>query len=205
MEKFKDIIPMRKGGNEISPFMNAYEVEALFQNNNPEKAIELIKRCWGSIITTGYNTFWEFIPSSGNIPEEYTSLCHLWSTGPSYIIPSYILGIRPIEPGFKKIIINPEFFIFTELKGVIPSPLGDVKINFFRENQFYNLKLTTPEKVESILLIPLKDKKQKTLMKKELKIWRFNKEYHPVFSEKNKFIEMLLKESGEYSFKFLYQ
>jgi len=84
------------------------------------------------MIKMGATTFWEEfdldwmkgtsridVPEKDNIPCIHVpfgkscyvglrlSLCHGWASGPTSFLSRYVLGVKPIEPGYKKIKIEP--------------------------------------------------------------------------------------------------
>ena len=85
--------------DDISPLICGYEAEARFVCGDPKSALDLIKRCWGTMINKGAGTFWEYSPDDPdkrwNIPS------HAWSSAPGYLLPAYACGIRPVLPGFE--------------------------------------------------------------------------------------------------------
>ena len=62
-------------------------------------------------------TIWETWKPEG-------SLCHAWAATPAFDFSTHILGIAPLEPGFKRILINPHFGDLKFAKGVFPTPKG---------------------------------------------------------------------------------
>lgn len=109
-----------RGGNKIiSPFMTSYEVEAHFCMGHTKDAINLIRRTWGTMLKKGAHTFWEFSPN--NEIDQWPVRCHGWSAGPTYLLPAYVVGIKPTAPGFRKLSIMPRLGNLTWVKGVVPT------------------------------------------------------------------------------------
>lgn len=78
-----------------TPYMYHHIVEALFQSNLKNDAINLMKHYWGKMIDLGADTFWEaFDPDDTNYsPYGSTMLnsyCHAWSCTPVYLIDRYL-------------------------------------------------------------------------------------------------------------------
>lgn len=125
----------------ISPWMSFYEVLARFQCGRDEEALELIRRCWGSMLNKGATTFWEYAPSG--------SKCHAWSAGPAYVLPSYVLGIRPITPGFDRCLIEPRLCDLDRARGAVPTPHGPVAVacSGHRQDDTYRQEVFVPSGV----------------------------------------------------------
>jgi alpha-L-rhamnosidase len=101
-----------------SPFNQYFILNAMSGTNNYADAIEMIKDYWGGQIDQGATTFYEVyrpswnavIGKNGAPPNNqcgYTSLTHPWSAGVVKWISQEILGIRPLQPGFKTFQIKP--------------------------------------------------------------------------------------------------
>jgi len=56
------------------------------------------------------------------------SLCHGWSTGIVPLTQYYLLGVKPIAPGFSKITINPSARLPISFEAAIPTPHGNIKV-----------------------------------------------------------------------------
>ncbi|MDQ6857776.1 MAG: glycoside hydrolase family 78 protein [Chloroflexota bacterium] len=74
----------------------------------------------------GYGTFgefWHIAPAAG-------SRCHGWSASPTFDLTAYILGVRPIEPGYTRTIVDPYLGTLDWVAGRVPTPLGwlDVEV-----------------------------------------------------------------------------
>ena len=111
-----------------------------------DEALTTIKDVWGGQLKYGGTTFFEvFRPSWNSILETndappnnqcgYTSLAHPWSAGVTKWLSENVLGIKPVEPGFKSFTIIPYLNEqLTHVKGVMPTPFGPVNAEFNVEN-----------------------------------------------------------------------
>ena len=118
-------VPHTRGGIEIvSPFMSALEAMARFENGQWEEALDLIRRCWGTMLKKGAKTFWEFAPN--NATGKWGTPSHAWSAGCTYLLSAYIMGIRPAEPDYKAVLFAPRPCDLTNFSGVVPTSRGFV-------------------------------------------------------------------------------
>lgn len=132
-------------------FLLSFVTAMLFENGYSEKSIEIIRDYWGEMLKRGATTWWETFdrqtPSctipycfAGNSPTyliEYipTSHCHAWGSGPAYTLPSSILGIVPVEPGFKKIKIQPSCGDLSWCGGSIPTKYGVIRAKWTKTTE----------------------------------------------------------------------
>lgn len=116
-------VPHTRGGNTlISPFMTALEAKARFEADRPEEGLLLIRRCWGTMLSKGAKTFWEFSPNNATDAWKYRA--HAWSAGCTWLLSAYILGIRAADVDYRSILFAPRPCDLTELSGVVPTPAG---------------------------------------------------------------------------------
>ncbi len=58
----------------------------------------------------------------------FCSFCHAWTASPNVWLPTGIAGIKPIEPGFKKVQIKPVTDALKNFKCVVPTPYGEIAV-----------------------------------------------------------------------------
>lgn len=115
----------RQGSKTISPAACMYEAEARFLSGDPESALELIRRCWGTMMRKGAKTFWEFAPNNGT--DRWIIPSHAWSGGCTYLLSAYVLGVRPGKPGYDTLVFQP-YGGFDTFRGVVPTAKGLVAV-----------------------------------------------------------------------------
>ena len=78
--------------------------------------------------------------------------CHAWSAVPLYEITATILGVRPAEDGWNKILVQPNLLGYSDCKGDVITPHGVVHIEITATDYSTTLKLQTPH--ETIVVMP---------------------------------------------------
>ncbi len=142
---------------KIWPFMVAYEVEARFLCGDYEGAFDLIKKCWGAMLSQNATTFWEmFEPYSpaypavslsyGSTLDGMNSACHGWSGWITHILSKFVLGVKPITAGFKTFAVNPRLNKIKNLRGAVPTPYGTIEITICDKN----ISITYPKELTLI-------------------------------------------------------
>ncbi len=119
---------VRDGNKTVSPLMDAYECIALFENGMPEAGLDLIRRCWGTMIKKGAETFWEFAPNDSAGRWDIPS--HAWSSGCTYLLSKYVMGIKAVSPDFGSVMFEPNVCDLTSIKGVVPTKHGLIAVAF---------------------------------------------------------------------------
>ncbi len=79
---------------------------------------------------------------------------HAWGGSPTYQLSSKVLGVRPIEPGFELIGIEPVFGDLSQAAGKVPTPKGIVEVSWTKRGSEVDLQLSIPEGCKAVLNIP---------------------------------------------------
>lgn len=147
------------GAHGFSTFFGFFMLEAMAYAGNYDGAIQIIKDYWGAMLDLGATTFWEdfnlkWLPNAAPIDEIVPkgkkdihgdfgaycyqgfrhSLCHGWASGPTYWLSRHVLGISPLEPGFKTVSIKPNLGNLEWVEGTYPTPMGLIKVRHERES-----------------------------------------------------------------------
>lgn len=78
------------------------------------------------------------------------SECHGWGALVLYELPSVTLGVRPAEPGYRKIRISPVSGYLTHASGKVKTPIGDVSISWKIENGVFQMEYEAPDGIEVV-------------------------------------------------------
>lgn len=141
------------GVHQMSTFYGYYMLNARAKAGDYQGAIDNIRTYWGSMLDLGATTFWEdfnidWKENASRIDEivpegkvdvhgvygDYCyksyrhSLCHGWASGPTPWLTRYVLGVNVLEPGCKKIKIEPHLGDLEWVEGTFPTPQGIIEI-----------------------------------------------------------------------------
>lgn len=103
-------------------YFKFYLFEALKKTGLGDQLIDQLKP-WRTMLDMGLTTFAEQ-------PEPTRSDCHAWSASPLYEFLSITCGIRPAEPGFRTVRIEPFLGNLTTVNGQMPHPTGEIVVQF---------------------------------------------------------------------------
>lgn len=79
------------------------------------------------------------------------SLCHGWASGPVPFLARHILGITVLEPGCKRLRIEPHLGNLAYAKGTFPTPQGVVRVSHVRQTDgTIETKYEAPEGVKIV-------------------------------------------------------
>lgn len=117
---------------------------------------ELLDTYFGGIAKAGEPTLPEFWSHGVNGSRYWSDLsrCHAYGTAPAYLLPRYVLGARPLSPGWRQMVIEPRHIGLTNASGRIPVPQGDISIQWRREMLSWSLQVEIPEGVTAEVRLP---------------------------------------------------
>lgn len=146
------------GASGFSTFYGYYMLEALAKCGKYDEAMQIIRDFWGGMLDLGATTFWEDfdirwlqnaarideITPEGKVDVHLTyggycykqlrhSLCHGWASGPTAWLTRHVLGLYPLTPGSRSIMIDPDMGALEHIEGALPTPFGVVSVILDRQ------------------------------------------------------------------------
>jgi alpha-L-rhamnosidase len=147
-----------KYDDHISPFVTALEVEADYIANDATDAQALIKLTWSQMIDPAgpfyTGTFWERFTPDDPVVSGWDSLSHGWSSGPTPIMSGYVLGVRPVDPGYSSFTVEPHYGSLASAEGAVPTPYGPIIVNWSRTNHGHTLTVHVPARTKGTVALP---------------------------------------------------
>ncbi|MGC5224458.1 alpha-L-rhamnosidase C-terminal domain-containing protein [Micromonospora sp. DT81.3] len=140
----------------LVPFGTGFDTAARFNERDSADALELLRRHWGPQVdpsTPDYTgSFWEKVSPEGTAvvddgsnPIDNNSLAHGWSSAPTSQLSEYVLGVRPIGPGYREFVVAPQTGDLQWAKGDVPTAYGPVQVAWEKKRNSLNLKVETPD------------------------------------------------------------
>jgi hypothetical protein len=142
-----------------TPYFYFFYLRALRGAGRHQEALDVTRRSYGKMLDAGATTWWEQFGG-------YASLCHAWSSAPNSDLSTEVLGMKLTEAGFKGFRVEPHPADLTWAKGVVPTPRGDVSINWKREGSRFELNVTVPMEALVELSVPAKSLETSSLTSK---------------------------------------
>ena len=147
----------------ISPFISSLDVWARFQTGDADGALALIRKVWGHMRKgSAYysGATWEALAPDGTPATResaggtFQSLAHGWGSGPTTALSKYVLGARPIQPGYKTWLIEPQPGDLTWAEGRIPTPYGPISVKWKNASGRFALDVVVPAGTRGTIGIP---------------------------------------------------
>ena len=165
------------GAKGFSTFYGYYMLQAQALAGQYQQAIDIIRQYWGGMLDMGATTFWEdfdleWTTNAARLDEVTPegkkdihgdfgaycypgfrhSFCHGWSSGPTAWLTEHVLGVSVLEPGCRKIKIEPHLGSLEWAEGTFPTPHGVVHIKVTKDkNNKINTKIRAPKGVKVLM------------------------------------------------------
>lgn len=154
-DKQPGVLNFLKGeGMKCSVYAAQYFMEALFENGAEDKALELIladgDRSWKHMVNSGTTISWEAWDQKYKPNQDWN---HAWGAAPANLLPRYVLGVNPAEPGWKTASISPRAGSLKFAKGKIPTPRGEILIGWTNDSGF-GLSIKLPKGMPAKVDVP---------------------------------------------------
>ena len=141
-------------------FNNSVKVETCTFSMNYYlfRALEAADRyCYAPEVFKGWETMLDLHCTTWcENPDSPRSECHAWASAPAYELSAMVLGIYPTSDGYDTVRIKPDASTFDIdwAKGSVSTPLGEIAVNWKKENGSFSLKVTLPESVAATVVLP---------------------------------------------------
>ncbi len=135
-----------------SPYMEKYVLEALYQMDAPEQAIERMKKRFAAQIESPLTTLWEGwgIGSEGFGGGTYN---HAWSGGALTILCQYAAGVAPTQPAFREFSVLPQMGSLKRIETVVPTRFGNIQLKL-TQGPVFRMEVDVPEGTTAAIGIP---------------------------------------------------
>ena len=131
-----------------SPYMEYYVLEALCKMGEYETAKARIKDRYDGMVRADYSTLWEFWDAWRGTKN------HAWSGGPLVILSKHFAGITPLQAGYEKVKIDPQYTLSDSMNCTVPSKQGLISLNYEKRSAGYTVNLTVPQDMTAVVYVP---------------------------------------------------
>jgi hypothetical protein len=141
----------RRGRTVVpSPPLAGWVLDALVQADLRAEALEVIAARWGGMLDKGATTFWERWDGATG------SRCCAASASPVRVLSEVVLGVKAVEPGWRRLRIRPFVGSLEFARGAVPTPRGIVRVEWEKagEDQLV-VRVELPDGVEADFHGPL--------------------------------------------------
>ncbi len=148
---------IRSRGMACSVYGAQYLLEALYAAGEDAYALELMTsqstRSWHHMLEVGSTITMEAWDLRFKRNLDWT---HAWGAAPANVIPRYVLGVRPREPGFARAWVQPRPGALERATGEVPTIRGPVGVSF-ENREAFALTVAIPANMTATVGLPRRD------------------------------------------------
>ncbi len=157
---------MRSRGMACSVYGSQFLMEAVYNVNDAAYGLQLLsstaERSWYNMIRVGSTISLEAWDNKFKPNQDWNHAC---GAVPANAIPRKLMGVEPIEPGFRKMRIKPQPATLAYAELIMPTIRGNVKVSFNNTpGTRFEMEVEIPANTVAEVWLPLLDKKQRLTM-----------------------------------------
>ncbi|WP_425399472.1 alpha-L-rhamnosidase C-terminal domain-containing protein [Aeoliella sp.] len=149
---------LERRGMRCSVYAAQYLLDGLYQSEQPELGLQLLtskkKRSWYNMIRVGSTITLEAWDQDYKRNLDWN---HAWGAAPANLIPRHVVGVRPLEPGFKKIVVQPQPASLQSFSAKVPTIRGPVVVDYTKSQSDYRLDVSIPGNTMAEIGLPTID------------------------------------------------
>ena len=157
---------VRSRGMACSVYGSQFLMDAVYNGHDAAYGLQLLtstaERSWYNMIRAGSTITMEAWDNQYKPNQDWN---HAWGTVPANTIPRKLMGVEPLEPGFRKIRIKPQPSSLAHAELTVPTIRGSVKVSFNNTPGIrFEMDIEIPANTQAEVWLPLFDKKQQVSM-----------------------------------------
>jgi hypothetical protein len=106
----------------LEPGFMLHAVRALCASDRHFEALRYLRTTYRAMLEEGATTTWEQAGGFGG-------WCSLKSASPAYLLPAYVAGIRPTQPGFEEFAVDLQPLGLGWMRCIVPTVRGEVRLS----------------------------------------------------------------------------
>ena len=139
-----------------SVYAAQFLLEGLYRHDADDYALGLLtsrsKRSWYNMLRSGSTITLEAWDIAYKPNLDWN---HAWGAAPANLIPMYLVGVRPLEPGFAKVLVQPRPADLTQFAAQVPSIRGPIDVSYERSGNEIQMAISIPGNATATVAVPL--------------------------------------------------
>lgn len=156
---------LKSKGMACSVYAAQYLMEALYGVGEAEYARKLMvapgDRSWAHMLDTGTTITLEAWDNKYKPNQDWN---HAWGAAPANLIPRCLMGIEPLEPGFRRVRIRPQLGGLSQASITVPTIRGPIRLNCTGSAERFVADLELPANTRADVYLPKLDAKFRTVV-----------------------------------------
>ncbi|MDR2468961.1 MAG: family 78 glycoside hydrolase catalytic domain [Tannerella sp.] len=147
---------IRSRGMACSVYGAQFLLDALYDNHAADYALQLLastaERSWYNMIREGATISMEAWDQKYKPNQDWN---HIWGAAAGNIIPRKLMGVEPLEPGFRRIRIKPQPSTLRHAEMRMPTIRGDIGVSFDNQpDKKFEMEIEIPANATAEVWLP---------------------------------------------------
>lgn len=160
-DKYENILEIFSKEEHASPYFEHRIMEAYYIMGKGKEGLERFRKRFYKMVTSIYSTLWEGWKLKIMLIS-MSSTNHPWAGASAAILYQQMLGIKILEPAYKKFAILPQMGGVEKLQTSFDCAAGIVSVNIREDKDGFKMEVSIPETSEAIIGIPASYSKPET-------------------------------------------
>ncbi len=146
---------VRSRGMACSVYGAQFLLEALYRSGQADHALRLLTahtdRSWSHMLDIGSTITLEAWDTRFKPNQDWN---HAWGAAPANVIPRLLMGVEPLEPGFRRMRIRPQPGGLEQAALTLPTVRGTVQVSFKLTPKQAHLQIVIPANTTAQVWVP---------------------------------------------------
>ena len=147
---------IRSRGLVCSVYAAQFLMDAVYGAGDGDYGLHLLtkedERSWYNMVRHGATMTYEAWDDKFKNNQDWN---HAWGAAPANVIPRYVVGVRPLEPGFARMLISPQTSTLKSVEAVVPTIRGSVEVDIQSTSEKYVMRVNIPANTVAEVDLPM--------------------------------------------------
>ena len=148
---------IRSRGLVCSVYAAQFLMDAIYQSGDGDYGLKMLtkedERSWYNMVRHNATITYEAWDDKFKNNQDWN---HAWGAAPANIIPRWVVGVRPLEAGWSKMVIAPQIDDLKFISAAVPTIKGEVKVDINSTSNGYGARISIPANAEAEVILPAK-------------------------------------------------
>lgn len=140
-----------------SVYAAQFLMDAIYQSQDGDYGLRMLtkedERGWYNMVRHNATITYEAWDDKFKINQDWN---HAWGAAPANVIPRWVVGVRPLEAGYSRMVIHPQFTDLEFVHAVVPTIKGAVVVEIDSTSDGYQVRISLPANTEAEVVLPVK-------------------------------------------------
>lgn len=147
---------IRSRGMVCSVYAAQFLMDAIYQSQDGDYGLQMLtkkdERSWYNMVRHNATITYEAWDDKFKNNQDWN---HAWGAAPANVIPRWVAGVRPLEAGYSRMAIHPQFGDLNFIYAVVPTIKGSVAVGINRESDGCCVRISVPANAMAEVVLPV--------------------------------------------------